>query len=98
MLVDSTGTIRGRATPASSPEGGLSGHWRLHRTADHLRGRLHHGARSGPRLEPVEERREGRGRDRVRVAAVTEVVEDELHPPAAVLLGPGDVALYRCER
>src|SRR5919197_5339021 len=97
MLVDSTGTIRGRGTPASSPAGGLSGHRWLHRAADHLRGRLHDGARSGARLEPVEECGEGRRRDRVRVAAVAEVVEDELHPPAAVLLRGGDVALDRRE-
>src|SRR5438270_13524964 len=55
--------------------------------------RLHDGPEGHPGLEPVQERLEVRGRDRVGVASVADVVEDELHPSAAVLLRGGDVSL-----
>ncbi len=82
---------RDRARARRAPVGGRGdAHVRLV-GVDHLVGGADDDV--GLALEPVEERSEGDGADRVRVAAVADVVHEDRHPAATVLLGLRHVAL-----
>src|SRR5215475_5894352 len=73
---------------------GLAAEWLLVRSPDHVLGRLNRDGTGGDLgAEPVQQQLHiGRG-DGVSVAAVADVVEGQLHPPAAILLSRGDVSL-----